>query len=117
VLETRVPHGLFGWCREGELNPKGRSPADFECDVSFPQGSTFQHFLQHAFDFVASLVQFSDWSYRGLLRTLCAHQQNSRSRETYGRAMMEASACGHSCAQGYLTRGPLEASSLSSPLI
>jgi len=29
MLETSVPRGLEGWCREGELNPQGPKPGGF----------------------------------------------------------------------------------------
>ncbi len=38
--------------------PKGRSPADFECDARFLQISTSQQFLRLTFGIAARLVQF-----------------------------------------------------------
>jgi hypothetical protein len=49
--------GIFGAGR-GSRTPKGRSPADFECDAALLQVLVLQHFLQLAFDAATRLVQF-----------------------------------------------------------
>jgi len=62
----------------GSRTPKGRSPADFECDAGFLQVLPLQHFLQLISEVVARFVQFGSVLYGSVahtLRTLCAHLQ------------------------------------------
>src|SRR2546426_12644097 len=72
----------FGFCRNsdnffticgagrGSRTPKGRSPANFECNATLLQLLTLQQFLRLAFDAAARLVQFGVVSCRPVAHTL-----------------------------------------------
>src|SRR5438552_7830459 len=76
--------GLRGGFRNGagrgNRTPKGRSPANFECDATLLQLLSLQQFLRLAFDAAARSVQFGVVSCRPVEHTLRTPIRKLRAR-------------------------------------